>query len=152
MVVSSAPSRPSTAAKAWRDSSTASRSVACFRPTEPSATVEKPWTKPRASASSGMCRAAGVVLTTRYKVCRKGASRGDPGPVVSVFSTLCGPSAGDWSGAAGAQYLLDLALDLLEVHELPVDGGEADVCDLVQVAQPLHDHLADLPARDLDPA
>src|SRR6266852_1049067 len=53
-------------------------------------------------------------------------------------------------GSAGAEDLFDLALDLLEVHELSVNGREAYVRDLVQVAQAIHDHLADLPARDLD--
>src|SRR6184192_2808534 len=52
-------------------------------------------------------------------------------------------------GAARTQYLFDLSLDLLEVHELSVDRGESDVCDLVQVPQAFHDHLADLAARDL---
>src|SRR6266568_7594976 len=55
-------------------------------------------------------------------------------------------------GAARAEDLLDLPLDLLEVHELPVDGGEADVRDFVQVAQTLHDHLADFAAWDLHAA
>src|SRR4029077_16345565 len=56
------------------------------------------------------------------------------------------------SGPARAQHLLDLALDLLEVHELPIHRGEADVGDLVQVAQALHDHLPDLSGRNLHPA
>src|SRR5579859_7588216 len=54
--------------------------------------------------------------------------------------------------AARAQDLLDLALDLLQVHELSVHRREADVRDLVEVAQAVHDHLADLAARDLHPA
>src|SRR5439155_2268395 len=56
------------------------------------------------------------------------------------------------SGTPGAEYLLDLALDLLEVHELAVDGGKADVRNLVQVTQAVHHHLSDLLARDLHPA
>src|SRR5947207_4355446 len=120
MAVRSAPSRPRTAANAWRDSRTAARSVACFSPTEPSATVEKPWTRPGSSASSGTCSAAGVVLTPeRLRTAR-------------------------------AEYLLDLPLDLLQVHELPVHRRKADVSNLVQVAQPVHHHLTDLLARDLD--
>src|SRR6266702_7803509 len=55
-------------------------------------------------------------------------------------------------GAARAEDLLDLSLDLLQVHELPVNGGEADVCDLVQVAEAFHDHLADFAAWDLHAA
>src|SRR6266699_5888507 len=55
-------------------------------------------------------------------------------------------------GAARAQYLFDLSLDLLQVHELSVDGGEADVGDLVQVAQTFHDHFADFAAWDLHAA
>src|SRR6266480_1855171 len=55
-------------------------------------------------------------------------------------------------GAARAQYLFDLSLDLLEVHKFPVNRGEADVGDLVQVAQALHDHLADFAAGDLHAA
>src|SRR5712692_8808281 len=55
-------------------------------------------------------------------------------------------------GAARAQDLLDLSLDLLQVHEFPVDRGEADVGDLVQVAQAVHDHLADFAAWDLHAA
>src|SRR5438477_2607142 len=120
MAVSSAPSRPSTAANAWRDSRIAARSVACFSPTEPSATVEKPCTRPGSSASSGTCSAAGVVLTPERL------------------------------RTAGAEYLFDLPLDLLQVHELPVHRGKAEVGDLVEVAQPVHHHLADLPAGDLD--
>src|SRR5260370_32804331 len=54
--------------------------------------------------------------------------------------------------AAGAEDVCDLALDLLEVHELSVHRSEAYVRDLVQVAQAVHDHLADLSARDLDPS
>src|SRR5207245_8141251 len=54
--------------------------------------------------------------------------------------------------AARAEDLFDLALDLLEVHELAVHGREADVRDLVEVAQAIHHHLADLAAGDLDPA
>src|SRR5579859_1307933 len=53
---------------------------------------------------------------------------------------------------ARAQDLFYLALDLLQVHELPVHRREPDVRDLVQVPQAVHDHLSDLPARDLDPA
>src|SRR5919197_3661563 len=52
-------------------------------------------------------------------------------------------------GAARAQNLLDLPLDLLEIHELAVHGREPDVRDLVEVPQPLHHHLPDLLARDL---
>src|SRR5450759_4034590 len=52
--------------------------------------------------------------------------------------------------AARAEDLFDLPLHLLEVHELPVDRGEPDVGDLVEVAQPVHHHLADLAARNLD--
>src|SRR5437764_1887840 len=52
---------------------------------------------------------------------------------------------------ARAQYLLDLPLDLLEVHELPVHRRKSDVGDLVQLAQLVHDHLTDLLARDLHP-
>src|SRR6266566_118823 len=52
-------------------------------------------------------------------------------------------------GAARAQDLFDLSLDLLQVHELSVDRGEADVGNLVQVAEAFHDHLADLAAGDL---
>src|SRR5216684_6084743 len=51
---------------------------------------------------------------------------------------------------ARAEDLFDFSFDLLEVHELSVHRGESDVRDLVQVAQAVHDHLADLPARDLD--
>src|SRR6266851_437018 len=53
-------------------------------------------------------------------------------------------------GSSGAEDLFDLALDLLEVHELSINGREAYVRNLVQVAQAVHDHLADLSARDLD--
>src|SRR5256885_11153548 len=55
-------------------------------------------------------------------------------------------------GAAGAQDVFDLSLDLLQVHEFPVDRGEADVGDFVKVAEAVHDHLADLAAWDLHAA
>src|SRR6266568_4430862 len=85
------------------------------------ATVENPWTKPGSSASSGTCSAAGVVLTSRRL------------------------------RTARAEYLFDLPLDLLQVHELAIHRGEPDVGDLVEVAQAIHDHLADLLAGDLHP-
>src|SRR5689334_24144748 len=63
MVVNSAPSRSRVWAKARRAARTGAGSGACLSPTDPTATVAKPWTKPGSSASSGMCRVAGVVLT-----------------------------------------------------------------------------------------
>src|SRR3982074_2834567 len=82
--------------------------------------VEKPCTNPGSDSSSSILSSCGVTLTPR---------------------TL---------RTAGAQDLLDLFFDLLEVHELAVDGGEPDVRHLVEVSQPDHHHLADLPARNLD--
>src|SRR5579864_5529576 len=111
IVVSATPSSPKAPAKACRDCSTASRSAAFFKPTEPSATVENPCTRPGSSASSGTWRAAGVVLTTAKRL-----------------------------RTARAEYLLDLPLDLLEVHELAIDGCESDVRHLVEIAKPFHHH------------
>src|ERR1700738_3526000 len=63
-----------------------------------------------------------------------------------------GRSALGFDARAGGEDLLDLELDLLEVHELAIDGGEADVGDLVEHPQALHHHLADLAAGDLGAA
>src|SRR6266568_7977377 len=72
-------------------------------------------------------------------------------------SRTFGAKSAEWglvvlSRPARAEDLFDLALDLLQVHELAVDGREPDVGHLIQVAQAIHHHLADLPARDLDAA
>src|SRR6202521_6058166 len=53
---------------------------------------------------------------------------------------------------ARTKYLFYLALDLLKVHELSIDGGEPDVRDLVEVAEPVHHHLTDLSTGDLHAA
>src|SRR5258708_787843 len=122
MVVSSAPSRPGAVAKVCRDASTGAGSGACFKPTEPIARVEKPCTRPGSSASSGTCSAAGVVVMARRL------------------------------RTARAEDLLDLLLDPLQVHGLAIDRGKPDVSELGEDRQPVHHHLADLPARDLDAA
>src|SRR5919204_5447067 len=54
-------------------------------------------------------------------------------------------SPGPLCAALRGQHLLDLAFDLLKVHELAVDGSEADVGHLVEVTQTVHHHLPDLP-------
>src|SRR2546422_7077537 len=115
-------STPRARAKSRRDARTASGSGEWVKPMVPRAVVEKPCTRPASVASSGIVSSCGM------------------GPMPRSLR------------AARAQYLFDLALDLLQVHELPVHGRKADVRDLVQVAEAVHHHLADLPARDLDPS
>src|SRR5438132_12352277 len=46
--------------------------------------------------------------------------------------------------------LIDFVLDFLEIHERPVDGGEANVRHLVQAAQLVHHQLADFTRGNLD--
>lgn len=49
-----------------------------------------------------------------------------------------------------AQELVDLVLDLLEVHERAVDGGKADVGHLVEAAELIHHQLADFTRGNVD--
>src|ERR1700730_15437414 len=114
-------SRPKARAKSRRASITGAGSGAWVKPTLPRTSVEKPWTSPPAASSLGLFHTGRAARTK-----------------VSLRS-------------AGAEHLLDFALDLLEVHDLPIDRRESDVRHLVEVAQPVHHHLADLSARDLDP-
>src|SRR5216683_1491700 len=114
---------PRARAKARRDARTGTGSGAWTNPTEPSPVVENPCSSPDSAASCGIVSTSGAV--TR----------------LSLRAGL---------GAARAQDLLDLTLNLLEVHELPVDRREPDVGDLVEVAEAVHHHLADLPAGYLD--
>src|SRR5712692_5247433 len=48
-----------------------------------------------------------------------------------------------------ADQVLELQQELVDILELPVDGGEADVGNLVQLPEPVHDEGADLRRRDL---
>src|SRR5215813_13059896 len=45
--------------------------------------------------------------------------------------------------------VLELVQELVDVLELAVDGGEADVGDLVELAEALHDDRPDAGGRDL---
>src|SRR5712692_1283820 len=97
--VVSSEAMPSSRANARRDASTGAGSGAWINPTEPSPVVENPCSSPDSAASCGIVSTSGAV--TR----------------LSLRAGL---------GAARAQDLLDLTLDLLEVHELPVDRREPD--------------------------
>src|ERR1700736_668133 len=103
---------------------------------DPIGTVEKPWTMCRSAASGGMLRKAGTAGSIE-----KAHAAARPRRLPLRFDA-----------GAGGEDLLDLELDLLEVHELPVYGREADVSDLVEHPQPVHHHLADLAAGDLGAA
>ena len=53
------------------------------------------------------------------------------------------------AGSAFFQDLVELAHEAVDVLELPVDRGKADIGDFVERLQALHDELADLFCRDL---
>src|SRR2546427_5786913 len=102
----------------------------------------------RRRASSRPSRAPRSRIRERGPVHRRARERAAPPASCSrrqLYETVLARSA-------RAEDLFDLPLDLLEVHELAINRGEADVCDFVQVAQAVHHHLADLPAWDLHPA
>src|ERR671934_29738 len=48
------------------------------------------------------------------------------------------------------QKLVDLVLDFLEIHERTIDRGEADVGDLIQPTELVHDQLPDLARGNFD--
>src|SRR5437016_9753038 len=45
--------------------------------------------------------------------------------------------------------ILELQQEFVDILELPVHGGEADIGNLVQLPEPIHDERADLRRRNL---
>src|SRR5947209_5555151 len=111
-------STPRARAKRVRLARAAVGSGACFRPTEPNSRVEKPCTSP-SPASCGTVRTSGT--------CSFGSTRAEFIAANSTRGSKRAESGG--LAAPGAEDLLDLPLDLLQVHELAVDRREPDVCD-----------------------